>query len=470
LDAAKPLTVYQAVCQRARNVDQEGESGGEFLNYFLRLPEGFKANTTCNVVIILHPNGKDRQWVLDQHDPATFRTADILISLEGTTRADDGSRGFVSRQQDIIPMRDAILDVTRALPTKRVILVGFGESGLFALTFAAAFPRVIDGVVVHASGALDQTPTQGGIQGLPLVFVHSPADTSRPYAISTDARDSFANDGHPTVAVRRAPMMTRESSPEAISDAIDYVIGMTTPKPEDALDAARQLLRSRANRADRGGPAFGLARAILRRFEQPLEELKPMDPPPDAPEGAKMPAPFDPLRHFTSVDQKFKDQAFDLAVRIEEQAQRHLAALRASLRSPADLKLTGASDWIGHLVPFREDFRGVSSVEDFAFDIGLDETHAQQRDSADVISEAFAGEQPPEQAMRSAIEQLPSAFLVEGLPANMFERLHAWKNEPTVNNITPELLQRFRVIEDYERSIRNGREAYTALLLKFTPP
>ena len=327
-------------------------------------------------------------------------------------------------------MRDALLDITRSLPTKRIVLVGFGGSGLFALTFAAAFPRVIDGVIAHAAGALDETPTRGGIQGLPLVFVHSPSDPTSPYAISTDARDAFALEGHTTVAVRRAPMRTGESCPDAISDAIDYVVGMTTPKPEDALDAARRLLRAR-NRADGAGPAFGLARVILRRFETPEEELTPDEPEPGAPEGAKMPAPFDPFRHFKPLDPALRSEAFDLAVRIEEQAHRHLAALRTSLRSSADLKLSGASDWVGHLVPFREDFRSVESVEAFALEIDFDTIYEQQRDPADVITEAFSTENPPEQAMRSAIEQLPAAFLVEGLPrhharatARVEERTH----------------------------------------------
>ena len=469
LNAATPLEIYLATCQHARNVDQEGESGGEALSYFLRLPVDFKANTPCNVVIILHPSASTRQWVIDQHDPATFRTNDILIILEGTTRADDATRGFIPRPQDIIPMRDALLDITRSLPTKRVVLVGFGGSGLFALTFAAAFPRVIDGVVAYAAGALDQTPTHGGIQGLPLVFVHSPSDPTAPYAISTDARDAYVSEGHPTAAIRRAPLRTGESCPDAISDAIDYIVGMTTLKAEDAIDAARRLLRAR-NRSDAAGPAFGLARTILRRFEEPAEELQPQELDADAPEGAKMPAPFDPFRHFKSPDATLKAEAFDLAVRIEEQAHRHLAALRSSLRSSADLKLSAASDWIGHLLPFREDFRSVDSVEAFATEIDFDTVHRQQRDPADVITEAFSTDNPPEQAMRSAIEQLPSAFLIEGLPVTMLERLRAWKNEPTVNSITPELLERFRVIDDYERSVRAGREAYTALLSKFNPP
>lgn len=516
LAAAEPMKVYEAACERAKNVDQEGEPGGEAIKYLMRLPVGFKMGEPRNLVIILHPQLKDRTWGFDEFPPATFRPNDIIVCLDGTTRTDDGQRVFALRYQDGVPMRNAVLDITRVLPTARIVLLGTEDSGLFVLNFAASFPRVIDGVVVLSSGAMERTPTKGGIAGVPIVFVHSPVDERVGYLYGVDARDAYLRDGHPTAFLRRiddtssAPEEAKARKLACVGESLDYVLGMSSKDPAEVLTLVRSLLTPKPNLGDHA-PPFGMARHVLRRFEPappppPLAPDKPKSPAPtkpadpadpddeDAPRPMRPTVPVDALpppdydlfRRFTDATEDHRRAAFELSVLIEKQAQRHLSSLRTQLMSPKDLTLTLPStaatkpansptsptppDWLGHLLPFREDFRGVESVESFIKELTFDQTLATQRDPAAAIWEVFMEEKPPEQVFRTVAEQLPSAFLIEGLPPKMIETVAKLKADAVAQNIPEDLLARYPQIDRYARGLSTGLAAYRTLLRDYQPP
>ncbi len=469
LSAAKPMTVYRAQCQRAKALDQEGSTAGDPIRYQVRLPEGFEASKPTTLLVVLHPQGKTVDWTFATYDAKSFRTRDVVIAMESTTITDDGERVFAPRTQDAVPMRDALLDFSRAYPTAKIILVGHEDAGRFVLAFAAGFPRLIDGVVAVRSGMLDRTPTRGGVSGLPVVFVHSPKDAGVAYVMSVDARDAFRKDEHPTATLRRGSATDAKvvGEAEGVSDAVEYIQGITARTPGEALLACERLLRPRSldelQRSDSGIP-FGMAREILRRFEaeKPKEDAK--QEPEKREDGMIPPPKFDVTRKFKDLPDEERKRAFELSVKIEQHAQQHARVIRQAVQSSGGIKLGASSAWIGHVSALREDFRGVESIEELVKELRIDEQYEAARDSGDVIRSAFAEEKPPEQVFRAVVEQLPSALLDDALPAGMEKAMTDWAKDSERAGIDAELLKAFESVKVYFDCRRAGLKTYHGLL------
>lgn len=469
LFAAKPMTVYRAVCQRAKALDQEGSTAGDPIRYQVRLPEGFQASKPATLVVVLHPQGKTVDWTFATYDAKSFRTSDVIIAMESTTITDEGERVFAPRPQDAVPMRDALLDFSRAYPTAKIILIGHEDAGRFALAFAAGFPRLIDGVVAVRSGMLDRTPTRGGISGLPVVFVHSPKDTGVAYVMSVDARDAFRKDEHPTATLRRGTSTDAKLTGEAegVSDAVEYILGITARTPGEALAAVERLLRPRTldelNAGESGIP-FGMAREILRRFEAEKPKEAEKAEPEKREDGMIPPPKFDVTRKFKDLSEEDRKRAFDLSVKIEQHAQLHARVLRRAVKDSGGIKLAPASTWIGHVSALREDFRGVESIEELIEELGIDAQYETARDSGDVIRSAFTEEKPPEQVFRAVVEQLPSALLDDALPAGMEKAMTDWAKEGEKAGLDAELLKAYEAVKVYFDCRRAGLKTYNELL------
>lgn len=462
LDNAKPGVVYRAVAEtkglstvRARVAP---------LRYTFALPEGFKPDEPRNLVIVLHGLGVDYRWGHARLAPGAFRPADIVVCVDGTSEADDAMRIFRLDNADAVVMRDFILEASRRFPTNRIILVGYRQGARFAVLFAGAFPRLIDGVVAIASGTAEGMPMTGGVQAVPLVLAHGTADEETPYALSLDAVNALTSQGHVMAMLRRLPGIDTLPDPAVLNPCVDWVTAMMTDDPRQALATARALLRP-LGKASPVPPAFHMARAILRRFE--------VDPKAKREPGKNRVYAFlaKPGEEH-EVTPELKKEAWDLALLIESHAQRHVQALKESgLKDPADLDKPIPAR-LGHLLALREDFRGVDSVEAYLTTLGFAERWTAHAEAALDIWGLFGDNAPTSPAARldQAASAIPKAYLYEPMPPGFFAATVQWGAAEGPGAPSPDAKARAKVIEEWARAIEDGEKAYRDLWREFQAP
>ena len=119
--------------------------------------------------------------------------------------------------------------------------------------------------------------------------------------------------------------------------------------------------------------------------------------------------------------------------------------------------------WLGHLVALREDFRGVDSVESYVKKIGYDAEQASQKKASNAIFEAWYGSSPPRAIYETIVTNLGGAFLVEGLPAELAERMESWKSGAKGFGIDATMLKKHSDFEAFEDGWKAGSDAYRAV-------
>lgn len=461
LDSASPGVVYQAVAA-TKGLDAQGlREGGAALRYTYVLPEGFSTEESRNLVVILHGFGVDFRWGHAQLPPGTFRTRDITVSVDGTSLAEDGTRVFNPRNADAVVLRDFILEASRVFPTNRIVLVGYRQGGRFAVVFASAFPRLIDGVVAVASGLYEAAPAEGAVQALPLVFIHGVADDQTPYPLSLDAVHTLCAARHPMAMLRRLPGVADAPSAERIGPCVDWVMAMMTPDPALALQTARELLKPDQTGAQDGAPpAFHMARAIVRRFEVAAAASRNREP------GVGIIYPFD-----EQPPEDLRKQAWDLMIVIEAHAQEHVRALKASgIASRADLEGPHVPAMLGHLLALREDMRGIDSVEAYVRSLEFDRMWHAHFEAGEAIWHARnADDLTPAEALTRFVDGLPKAFLYDGLPLDLYSMIEQLKARTGPGAPAPDVVARCAWVDEYYAAMERGEKAYRALRMTFKP-
>src|ERR1051326_1024005 len=70
------------------------------LRYTWVLPKGMKADEHRNLIVICHGTGLDYRWGSANYKPGMFRPGDIVVSVDGPSKANDGSRLFLGEEQN----------------------------------------------------------------------------------------------------------------------------------------------------------------------------------------------------------------------------------------------------------------------------------------------------------------------------------------------------------------------------------
>ena len=132
---------------------------------------------------------------------------------------------------------------------------------------------------------------------------------------------------------------------------------MTTASPAIALAAAEQILAPKKPDEYQWETVvgYGAARQVLGRIT-----------------GDEKPALKD-------AEAATREKAQKLVDRIEAEGGRHVEALKKQVAKKDDLVLKSPASWLGHLLPLREDFRSVRSVEAYVKAIDFDEHRKQQQ-------------------------------------------------------------------------------------------
>src|SRR5262249_17554375 len=99
------------------------------------LPEGVKAGGDRDMGVICHGTGLDYRWGSANYKPGVFRPEDIVVSVDGPSKANDGSRLFLGNEHDAEAFGDFIVEVSKAFHSDRVYLYGHSQGSFFVCYF-----------------------------------------------------------------------------------------------------------------------------------------------------------------------------------------------------------------------------------------------------------------------------------------------------------------------------------------------
>lgn len=426
----------------------------EGLRYTWTLPKDFKKGEGYDLVVLCHPNRADFRWgTLNHPAPATagergFRPGDIVVGIDGTTANDHNPdiRTFEPTPESVVQFRDLVLEISRTFPVNRIYFYGMGGGGEFVQCFAAAFPALTDGIVVHGCSAPFDCVKKGRT---PLVLMHGAKDLIVPLSVSFEARRAYADAEHTNVRLRVLQSFNDFPNPVRASECLDWVKAMRTDDAEQLLASVRAMLTPK--RPDeyeyRSAVWFGAAREALGRLigegENPIKEV-----PDDAAAAARA-----------------------LIGKIEAEGQRHIDVLRPMINAAglAAQSLDG-KPWLGHLIAMREDFRGVKCVDEFFASIGYDELAASHDSAAAGLIESWSPDGDGAAAFDDAVNAIQKCWLSQLLPIDIGPRMRFFARKADELKLAPDAMEKYEYFQNWEKGWKDGLEAYESLWRKWEGP
>lgn len=470
LDEAKPGVVYEAT-SGCTGYTEDGTDRVGLLKYCWSVPEGWEGagGKPRDVIVVLPGYGMDHTWGHAALPAKDLAPNGFVVCVDGSRETADGGRFPGLEIGDVLLMRDFVLEMTRSFPTAKIILVGHSQGAFAQVMLANRFPRLFNGVVAYGGG-VPQMPLMG-MRVVPTVFVHGTDDELVPLRVAVDGRDALEQAGAKAVTLRRVVGGGHAPDVREAGRGVTWVRGMVTDKALEAMAAAKAVLRVEGA-GEAGGdarptdgqvgnlphaeqtPAFGMALSILKRFEA--------DP---ADKGAWP-------RAMSDVTEDQKKEAKGLSMAIEAQGLRQVAALRKVLPDAAALRAaTFAPDsptpnWLGHVLSLREDFKGVESVDAYLAELKYGELLEQHEEAGKKIVEALEAPEwggtgaSPKEAFGVVIENLPKAYLEEGLPRILEADMKDWGARAAELRLPREQVDLLPVVSQYFSAVKKGRERY----------
>lgn len=431
---AKPLTAF-------------GWKSKNDLRFVWWLPKDYDPLSPRNLTVICHGTGLDFRWGYWNNTPGVFRPNDIVVSVDGPT-PDRDSRLFLGEKKDCDAFSAFLTEMRRTFAVDRVFLYGHSQGGFFVVFFAGEHPDQVAGVVAHASGAWNHSKTKGEVQKVAVAFMHGTSDPVVPYAQSPGSRDGYAKAGFEILHLRRLDRYNHWPNPVRATETLNWCQGMTATTPEEALECALDILR--VKKSDKHGwttvVGFSGARDVLRRIEK------------------KGPVPFE------TVSEDVAAKAAEWVKKIDQAGEEHVAEIRKSLKAKKPPALDGGP-WLGHLVPLREDFRGVESVEAFLEQIGYDaQVRAHDKAAETILTAWFSGNKDPKRLYEAVALNLGKAFLHDGFPIEIPEKMKEWHKDAKSLKLPSTAQKKYADFENWEKGWEDGLKEYAATWKKWEGP
>jgi predicted esterase len=420
---AKPL---QAYAWKSKNE----------LRFVWWLPKDYDPEHPRNLTVICHGTGLDFRWGYWNNKPGIFRPNDIVVSVDGPT-PDRDTRLFMDSKSDVEAFSAFLKEMRGAFAVDRIFLYGHSQGGFFVVHFAGEHPDQIEGVVAHASGAWLSSKTRGDVQKRAIAFLHGSSDPVVPYVQSPGSRDAYVKAGFDLVHLRRLDRYNHWPNAVRVTETLNWCQGMTAKTPEEALGCAVEILKVKKPDEYQWTTTVGFAgaRDVLRRIEK------------------KGPRPFEDVPESVAKD------AADLIEKIEAAGAEQVAELKKELKGKKSLKL-GEGAWLGRLVPLREDYRGVDSVEAFLKEIGYDALEKSQEKAGNAIRNAWYQEKDPKKIYEAVVENIGKAFLFDGYPPELGVKMKEWDQSAKNLKISAASQKRYADFEMWEDAWKSGLKAY----------
>jgi predicted esterase len=413
------------------------------LRYTWVLPEDYDPEVPRNLTVICHGTGLDYRWGHWNNKPGVFRPDDIVVSVDGPTEAQNGTRLFMGERKDAQAVRDFLHELRDTFAVERVFLYGHSQGGFFVVYFAGEYPDEVAGVAAHASGAWNWSNTGKSVRRVAIAFMHGTRDPVVPFRQSQGSRDHYAEQKFELLHLRRLANYNHWPNAVRANEVLGWAQGMTTSDPEEALAVAEELLRPKP--ADeyqwRTVAGFAGARDVLRRIvgdgPVPLEEVDP---------------------ELVRRAQKDIDA-------IEQEGERHVAKIRKNLKGK-ELELDGRP-WLGHLIAVREDFRGVDSVEVFVEEIDFDKRRDKHAKAAGKILETWYADKEPAKTYAAVVTGIDDAFLFEGFPPELQEKMEAWDADAKALGLSKKNKKSYPDFEAWAAGWKDGTDEYAKIWKKW---
>lgn len=432
--------------------DGLGNAVGTGLAYVWSLPASYQPGTSYDLLIVVHGVGKDAGWGHAAIDPLRLGKDLIVISPAGTSVLAQGVRSFSDAQADYLAFREFMLEMTRVFPADRIVLFGFEQGGSFALSFAAEFPSLAEGVVVQGSTPWfkDQEQDSPGMRTLrqiPIVLLQGTADETMPYAAAAAARDRFLSFEHRAVWLRPLYGCGHDPDAQRVGEAVDWCLGMQHQEAQQVVDTARRLLTvarpdKAPNLACDAAPALGAVCQLLRRVMGDTEDNT-----------AHLP--------LGEVEPEVRAAAKRMLGDADAAVTRHLTRLAPEAGKPGDFVLNG-KPWLGHLLALREDCQGVPAFEAFSLNSGFGQRFDSQLPAAAAYEQARLA-QTPKERFEGLLDALPGCFLRVSCTPGLVSQMQAWRDNAAELGLSEESLERFETILLLDRSWRDGLAQYWAM-------
>jgi predicted esterase len=390
---AKPLTAYESTSK-----------GG--LRFLWWLPKGYDGKRARNLTVILHGTGLDYRWGGWNNKPGIFRPDDVVVSVDGTSAGEGESRVFLGEQEDAKAFKDLLDELRATFAVERVFLYGHSQGGFFVVYYAGEFPKTVAGVVAHASGAWNWSKMPKDLHDVAISFLHGTGDPVVPYRQSPGSRDAYAKKDFELLHLRRMHRYNHWPNAVRATEELEWCQGMTTSSASEALACALSILRVKKPDEYRWETVVGFsaARDVLRRLAG----------------GGRAP--------LADVPDDVAKEAKRWIDAIEAHAAEHVAALRKVLPAKGALALDG-KPWLGHLVPLREDFRGVDAAEALFQDLGYDKLLAAHEKASKPLFDAWYGSGSDAERATVVFDTLAKCFLLDTLPHDLAEKLDGWQSK-----------------------------------------
>ena len=294
------------------------------LPFEYRLPEDYDPEVGASVTMVLHGNGLDHRWTFWNHPPDSFRTADIVVSPDGTTpHKGTGANEFLQGAGDIARVEALLLELKETWNIQQVFLYGHSQGAFFVYWFAGAKPDLVDGVVAHAGGVWIGTEAGKKGHGIAIGVLHGTEDHV-PYAQGVGGRTFYEERKYPNVHLRTLFGWDHRPHWHQASQVLAWCEGMTSQDPARVLASAEEC-------ADTRRP-MGVDWAALHDIAERLAGMEEAD-----------------------EDQRARGR--ELADAVSELAAEHLEAIEKGAGKEGFRRLSGGP-WAGELLRFDEVFRG----------------------------------------------------------------------------------------------------------------
>jgi predicted esterase len=416
------------------------------LRFVWWLPKDYETKTPRNMTVICHGTGLDFRWGYWNNKPGLFRPDDIVISVDGPT-PDHENRLFLGEKKDADAFAAFLTEMRQTFAVDRIFLYGHSQGGFFTVYFAGEHPEMVAGVVAHASGAWNWSKMKGDVKKVAIAFMHGSSDPVVPYAQSPGSRDAYAKAGFELLHMRRLDRYNHYPNAVRANETLSWCQGMTAKTPEEALGCALAILHSKPKDEYEWETVVGYsgARDVLRRLEK------------------KGPAPFEQVAPEAAAN------AAEWIGKIDAAGAEHVAALRKLLKSKRDLKLDSAA-WLGHLVPLREDFRGVESVEAYIKELDFDALAQAHAKVAGTILTAWYNEKNPKKIYEAIVENIGKAFLFDGFPPDLSEKMKGWHQDEKRLGVSPTVQKKHADFEAWAKGWEQGLKEYASIWKKWKGP
>lgn len=397
------------------------------IQYHYFIPASYDPARGANLVLLFHDLGLDRTWAFQHYVPGQFRPDDVLVAPDGPSPSGAGFQ-FRQADKDVNAIHHLQLEVAKALQPKAAFLCGFGQGSGFALYYAGAKAANVQGVVAHA-GAWRGTQLPKEARGQAIAFLHGSVDASVPVADSAAAHAAFAGAGYGALQFCILRGAGHEPDAGAAAQLLTWCDGMTTTDSE-RVDRALALLDA--------APSGGIFSARYQLAER--------------------------LAGMTFTPPEVKARAKASAERVEALASLHAAAIAKGMGAGGGKAFDG-KPWIGHLLCFLQDFRGLPAREEVAR--RLEPLFEDHRAIAKRYRELYqaARDSDTGKAFVAGVDLVAKAYLADGVAGGeVLERLRQWKAEAAKHAINKTTLKYYeKTVPVFEQALEAGAGEYRKL-------